>query len=99
MHDARAIGDCDAGETARVVRSQNSSVHHVRPLDFLDQIRCALNTWAASSIACAVAARRCGRDFVGFELNLDYCKLIDQRLAALEPAEQSAADNVSTPCP
>jgi site-specific DNA-methyltransferase (adenine-specific) len=47
----------------------------------------------------AVAARRCGRDFVGFELNADYCKLIDQRLAALEPAEQSAADNVSTPCP
>ena len=46
----------------------------------------------------AVAARRCGRDFVGFELNADYCKLIEQRLAALEPAEDAAA-TVSTPCP
>ncbi|MDP5009389.1 MAG: site-specific DNA-methyltransferase [Glaciimonas sp.] len=28
----------------------------------------------------AVAAQRCGRDFVGFELNPDYCVLIEQRL-------------------
>ncbi len=30
----------------------------------------------------AVAAQRCGRDFVGFELNPDYCALIAQRLSA-----------------
>jgi site-specific DNA-methyltransferase (adenine-specific) len=46
-----------------------------------------------------VAARRCGRDFVGFELNADYCKLIDQRLAALENVAPAAAETVSTPCP
>jgi site-specific DNA-methyltransferase (adenine-specific) len=32
----------------------------------------------------AVAARRCGRDFVGFELNTEYCEMIEQRLAALD---------------
>jgi len=32
----------------------------------------------------AIAARRCGRSFVGFELNPDYCAIIDERLAALE---------------
>ncbi|OYO31409.1 site-specific DNA-methyltransferase [Janthinobacterium sp. PC23-8] len=32
----------------------------------------------------ALAARRCGRDFVGFELNPDYCAIIEQRLAAQE---------------
>jgi site-specific DNA-methyltransferase (adenine-specific) len=36
----------------------------------------------------AVAARRCGRHFAGFELNADYCELIRQRLAALEPESQ-----------
>jgi site-specific DNA-methyltransferase (adenine-specific) len=46
----------------------------------------------------AVAARRCGRDFTGFELNADYCKLIEQRLAALQPTADAAA-TVSTPCP
>ncbi|NMM37345.1 MAG: site-specific DNA-methyltransferase [Glaciimonas sp.] len=32
----------------------------------------------------AVAARRCGRDFVGFELNPAYCAIIAHRLAAPE---------------
>ena len=32
----------------------------------------------------AVAARRCQRQFVGFELNSAYCALIDERLAQLE---------------
>lgn len=32
----------------------------------------------------AVAARRCGRDFVGFELNPAYCAIIEQRLASPE---------------
>jgi site-specific DNA-methyltransferase (adenine-specific) len=46
----------------------------------------------------AVAARRCGRDFTGFELNPDYCNLIEQRLAALQPSADAAAPE-STPCP
>jgi site-specific DNA-methyltransferase (adenine-specific) len=32
----------------------------------------------------AVAARRCGRDFVGFELNSSYCELVAARLARLD---------------
>ena len=32
----------------------------------------------------ALAAKRCGRRFVGFELNPDYCAIIQARLAALE---------------
>ncbi len=34
----------------------------------------------------AVAARNCGRDFVGFELNQDYCERIVERLSRLEAA-------------
>ncbi len=34
----------------------------------------------------ALAARRCGRSFTGFELNPDYCAVIAQRLSAPEPA-------------
>jgi site-specific DNA-methyltransferase (adenine-specific) len=33
----------------------------------------------------AVAAKRCGRQFVGFELNSDYCKMARQRLAKAVP--------------
>lgn len=32
----------------------------------------------------AVAAKRCGRRFAGFELNSDYCRLIENRLLALD---------------
>ena len=32
----------------------------------------------------AVAAKRCGRHYVGFELNPDYCRMIETRLAALD---------------
>jgi site-specific DNA-methyltransferase (adenine-specific) len=44
----------------------------------------------------ALAAKRCGRDFVGCELNPDYCAIIEQRLAALSqelaaPATSAAA--------
>ncbi|WP_082551643.1 site-specific DNA-methyltransferase [Massilia sp. Root351] len=38
----------------------------------------------------ALAARRCGRQFVGFELNPQYCAIINQRLAALETLEALA---------
>ena len=37
----------------------------------------------------ALAAKRCGRDFVGFELNPDYCAIIGQRLALLEAEMQA----------
>lgn len=32
----------------------------------------------------AVSAKRCGRNFVGFELNADYCEIIKNRLASSE---------------
>lgn len=32
----------------------------------------------------AIAAKRCGRHFVGFELNPDYCQIIETRLASPE---------------
>ena len=38
----------------------------------------------------ALAARRCGRQFVGFELNSEYCAIIGERLAALETIEALA---------
>lgn len=38
----------------------------------------------------ALAARRCGRQFVGFELNPEYCAIIGERLAALETIEALA---------
>ncbi|UTY57323.1 site-specific DNA-methyltransferase [Massilia sp. erpn] len=40
----------------------------------------------------AVAARRCGRNFVGFELNPEYCEVANARLAALELAAQETAE-------
>lgn len=39
----------------------------------------------------AVAAQRCGRQFVGFELNPDYCEIITRRLLA--PEGQLTAQN------
>lgn len=49
----------------------------------------------------AVAASRCGRDFVGFELNPDYCELIERRLqeaasARLASTDASAASSASS---
>ncbi|MEF2270381.1 site-specific DNA-methyltransferase [Janthinobacterium sp. LS2A] len=44
----------------------------------------------------ALAAKRCGRDFVGFELNPDYCAIIEQRLAALT---QELAEPVTLAAP
>lgn len=43
----------------------------------------------------AVAARRCGRDFSGFELNPAYCAIIDARLASPE-AQLTAQGNQPT---
>jgi site-specific DNA-methyltransferase (adenine-specific) len=47
----------------------------------------------------ALAAKRCGRDFVGFELNPAYCEIIESRLAApaLEPARKRKAAKKTVP--
>jgi site-specific DNA-methyltransferase (adenine-specific) len=43
----------------------------------------------------AIAAKRCGRHFVGFELNPEYCQIIQDRLASPE-AELSVQSNLPT---
>jgi site-specific DNA-methyltransferase (adenine-specific) len=45
----------------------------------------------------AVAAQRCGRQFVGFELNPDYCKIIGKRLAAPEAQLSAQCNQPSQP--
>ena len=42
----------------------------------------------------ALAALRCGRHFVGFELNRDYCAIIEQRLAAQHAAMSAPKETV-----
>jgi len=37
----------------------------------------------------AAAAKRCGRHFVGFELNAEYCAMIEKRLQALTPSSDA----------
>ena len=44
----------------------------------------------------ALAAKRCGRDFVGFELNPDYCAIIEQRLAALEQEQEQEQEQAAS---
>jgi site-specific DNA-methyltransferase (adenine-specific) len=39
----------------------------------------------------AVAAKRCGRDYVGFELNPDYCAIAQLRLTAVDNPDQPYA--------
>ena len=43
----------------------------------------------------AIAAKRCGRHFVGFELNPEYCQIIQDRLASSE-SELSERSNLPT---
>jgi site-specific DNA-methyltransferase (adenine-specific) len=38
-----------------------------------------------------VAAKRCGRDYVGFELNPDYCAIAQLRLTAVDNPDQPYA--------
>jgi site-specific DNA-methyltransferase (adenine-specific) len=45
----------------------------------------------------AVAAKRWGRNFVGFELNQEYCKIIASRLASLEAQVASQSNQPSEP--
>jgi site-specific DNA-methyltransferase (adenine-specific) len=50
----------------------------------------------------AVAARRCGRHFTGFELNPEYCEVLESRLAQLAAAElaepKAEASGKPVPC-
>lgn len=45
----------------------------------------------------AIAAKRCGRHFVGFELNAEYCEIIDQRLASQESQLQTLKNQPTEP--
>lgn len=45
----------------------------------------------------AIAAKRCGRRFVGFELNADYCNIIAQRLDSPEAQLQVLANHPTEP--
>ena len=45
----------------------------------------------------ALAARRCGRHFVGFELNPEYCTIIERRLASSEAHVQENTNQPSQP--
>ncbi|MFZ6749100.1 DNA-methyltransferase [Undibacterium sp. Ren11W] len=45
----------------------------------------------------AVAAKRCGRNFVGFELNADYCDIIQRRLASPESLRVERSNQPSEP--
>jgi site-specific DNA-methyltransferase (adenine-specific) len=45
----------------------------------------------------AIAARRCGRQFVGFELNPEYCQIIDHRLASAESDFLTKSNRPSEP--
>lgn len=43
----------------------------------------------------AVAAKKCGRNYVGFELNSDYCGVIEERIAATNPSVELASATTS----
>jgi site-specific DNA-methyltransferase (adenine-specific) len=45
----------------------------------------------------AIAARRCGRNFVGFELNPDYCAIIQSRLNSTEAQLQESSNQPTEP--
>lgn len=45
----------------------------------------------------AVAAKRCGRNFVGFELNSEYCEIIQRRLASPEAERVERSNQPSEP--
>ncbi len=45
----------------------------------------------------AIAAKRCGRQFVGFELNAEYCQIIEERLASAEADLSTKCNQPSEP--
>ncbi|SFV03769.1 DNA-methyltransferase [Pseudoduganella namucuonensis] len=85
----------DVWSVSRLHREHSERVDHPtqKPLEIIERMVKAscppdgvvLDLFMGSGTT-ALAARRCGRRFVGFELNPDYCAVIAERLAALDVA-------------
>ncbi|WP_105530786.1 DNA-methyltransferase [Solimicrobium silvestre] len=83
----------DLWSVSRVHKSDPERADHPtqKPLEIIDRMIHAscppgglvLDPFMGSGTT-AVSAQRCGRNFVGFELNSSYCEIIQQRLAAPE---------------
>jgi site-specific DNA-methyltransferase (adenine-specific) len=83
----------DMWSVSRLHREHSERVDHPtqKPLEIIERMIKAscphngvvLDLFMGSGTT-AVAAKRCERNFVGFELNPDYCSIIQQRLAGLE---------------
>jgi site-specific DNA-methyltransferase (adenine-specific) len=96
----------DVWSVSRLHREHSERVDHPtqKPLEIIERMVKAscppggvvLDLFMGSGTT-ALAARRCGRHFVGFELNPDYCAIIEARLAAQDAASAVANDDGATP--
>lgn len=94
----------DLWSVSRIHKENPERVEHPtqKPLEIIERMVMAscpeggviLDPFMGSGTT-AVAARRCGRQFVGFELNPDYCAIIDARLQSAE-AELQTLNNQPT---
>ncbi len=94
----------DLWSVSRIHKEDPERVEHPtqKPLEIIERMVMAscpeggvvLDPFMGSGTT-AVAARRCGRQFVGFELNPDYCAIIDARLQSAE-AELQTLNNQPT---
>lgn len=93
----------DVWSVSRLHREHRERADHPtqKPLEIIERMvkaSCPVNGIVLDpfmgSGTTAVAAKRCGRNFTGFELNPDYCKLIEQRLAALSKDEPVVAEKM-----
>ena len=83
----------DVWSVSRLHREHQERVDHPtqKPLEIIERMVKAscplggviLDPFMGSGTT-AVAAQRCGRDYVGFELNGTYCDMIEKRLASPE---------------
>lgn len=83
----------DLWSVARLHKENPQRVDHPtqKPLEIIERMVLAscppggliLDPFMGSGTT-AIAAKRCGRDFVGFELNPEYCQIIENRLASPE---------------
>ena len=83
----------DVWSVSRLHREHRERANHPtqKPLEIVERIVKAssppggvvLDPFLGSGTT-AVAAKRCGRNFIGFELNSEYCALIENRLAELD---------------
>ncbi|MRV70979.1 site-specific DNA-methyltransferase [Duganella sp. FT92W] len=90
----------DVWSVSRLHREHSERVDHPtqKPLEIIERMVKAscppggvvLDLFMGSGTT-ALAARRCGRHFVGFELNPDYCAIIEARLAEEDAAAALAA--------